>query len=298
MLRRPGALVHMRTPALIVLVILLCVPAHAADRITILTDAFGQTPALHQDWGFAALIEVGGRRILFDTGNDRRKFEENVRALRVDLRRLDFVVISHRHGDHTAGLPFLRTVNPAVKIYAPQDEHFGGPTPASFFRAEPSLPRHMRYFNGKPPQVVPHGSAWGDIPFVQVGATMEVMSGVRIVSAVSDAPGMRDLRELALVVDTASGPVVVVGCSHPGVETLVRAAAIAGPIRLLAGGFHWVTTAEPEIRRMATTLHDDLRVLAIAPGHCTGEVAFRTLQETFGDRYVYAGVGTRIPIAP
>jgi len=53
-----------------VLVLLLHVAVAHAGRITILMDAFGRTPELHQEWGYAALIEVGGKRILFDTGND------------------------------------------------------------------------------------------------------------------------------------------------------------------------------------------------------------------------------------
>ena len=214
----------MRAFVLGLLLVQACTAA-AADRITIITDAFGKAPRLEQDWGYAALIEIGGKRILFDAGNDARKFERNVRALKIDLRRLDFVVVSHRHGDHTAGLRYLRRRNPAVGIYVPDDEHFGGPTPAAFFRPEPSLPAHMRYFNGDPPAVVPHGSAWDGISFIRVNAPTELFPGFRLIPAVSESPGMRDLRELALSIDTPSGRVIVVGCSHPGVESVLKAAA-------------------------------------------------------------------------
>lgn len=271
--------------------------AHAGDRLTVLTDAFGRDARLDQDWGYAALIEIGGKRILFDTGNDAAMFERNVRRLGIDLRRLDFVVISHRHGDHTAGLHYLRRVNPKVRIYAPRDEHFGGPTPAAFFRPDPSLPRHMRYFRGEPPQVVPHGTAWGNLSFIQVEATTEVTPGVRLVPAVSEAPGMRDLRELALIMETPAGQIVVVGCSHPGVESVLQSVTRDGAsVRLLAGGFHWVTMPVPEIQRMAKRLRDEFRVGSVAPGHCTGEAAFKELQAAFGDDYIYAGVGTVIPL--
>lgn len=287
----------MRMAAGLVVLFLHAFTAGAADRITILTDAFGRGARLEQDWGYAALVEVGGRRILFDTGNDAGKFARNVSRLDADLRKLDFVVISHRHGDHTAGLRHLRRVNPRVRIYAPQDEHFGGPTPRVFFRPDPSLPGHMRYFNGDPPPVVPHGTAWGDIPFTLIDTITEVMPGVRLIPAVSDAPGMRDLRELSLAIDTPSGRIVIVGCSHPGVRTILEMATRDGAaVRLLAGGFHWVTTPEPEIRRMAVELRDAFKVGAVAPGHCTGEAAFRELREAFGDRSIYAGVGTVIPL--
>lgn len=278
--------------------VLAAVPARAADGITILTDAFGRDKALAYDWGYAALVEIGGKRILFDAGNNAELFERNVKALKVDLTRLDAVVISHRHGDHTAGLRFLRRQNPAVKIYAAADEHFGGPTPQAFFRApDPTLPAEMRYFNGATPAEVPHGSAWGDIAFVQITTPTEILPGVRLVPAVSDAPGMRDLREISLAVDTPRGQVLLVGCSHPGIEKLVELASEGGrPIRLVAGGMHLVTTAAAEIRRIAQALKNRWQVQAVAPGHCTGETAFKLLRDIFGERYVYAGVGMRLDL--
>jgi 7,8-dihydropterin-6-yl-methyl-4-(beta-D-ribofuranosyl)aminobenzene 5'-phosphate synthase len=64
-----------------------------ARRITILYDAFGEPSALQKDWGYAALVEYGGRRILFYTGNDSKILEHNAKQLGVDLSRLDAVVI-------------------------------------------------------------------------------------------------------------------------------------------------------------------------------------------------------------
>ena len=73
-------------------------------EITVLYDAFGKPSAMKKDWGFSALIEYRGKRILFDTGNNADIFAHNVKAKGIDLTTLDFVVISHRHGDHTSGL--------------------------------------------------------------------------------------------------------------------------------------------------------------------------------------------------
>ena len=39
-------------------------------RITVLYDAFGNTPGMQKDWGYAAYIQYAGKRILFDTGNN------------------------------------------------------------------------------------------------------------------------------------------------------------------------------------------------------------------------------------
>ena len=95
-------------------------PATLANRVTILYDAFGTSPRMKKDWGYSALIEYGGKRILFDTGNNSEIFAQNVTVSGVDLTKLDLVVISHRHLDHTAGLAHLLRVNPGVRIYAPK----------------------------------------------------------------------------------------------------------------------------------------------------------------------------------
>src|SRR5207248_7835600 len=72
----------------------------AKVQITVLYDAFGKDSEMRKDWGYAALVEYGGKRILFDTGNDSDVFRQNAKAKGVDLSKLDFVVLSHRHGDH------------------------------------------------------------------------------------------------------------------------------------------------------------------------------------------------------
>src|SRR4026209_2863697 len=111
------------------------------NRITILYDAFGKDASMRKDWGFSALVEIAGKRILFDTGDDRDIFAANVKAKSVDLTKLDFVVLSHRHGDHMAGLAHVLSVNPTVKIYAPKEGFgiYGSSLPAGFFREGPTL---------------------------------------------------------------------------------------------------------------------------------------------------------------
>ncbi len=99
-------------------------PDPAKAQITVLYDAFGRESALQKDWGYAAFVEMSGKRILFDTGNNAEVLANNAAAKGVDLARLDFVVMSHRHGDHMGGMSYLLSVNPKVRIYAPK-EGFG-----------------------------------------------------------------------------------------------------------------------------------------------------------------------------
>lgn len=274
--------------------------ANPRERITVLYDAFGKDPAMKKDWGFAALVEVGGKRILFDTGDDPAIFAQNVKTAGIDLKRLDFVVISHRHGDHIAGLNHVLSVNPKVKIYAPQ-ENFGifhDRKATKFIRQEPSLPSDMRYFDGKLPETMEFGSAFPGANIQMIDKTTEVAPGVTLIAQVSDAPTTKELKELSLAINTPEGIVLVVGCSHPGIESIVSEAAKINPhVRLVAGGFHLVAAQDPAIEKVAASLHDSLKVDWIAPGHCTGEPTFAALQRAFGTKYLYAGVGTVLELS-
>ena len=269
-------------------------------QITILYDAFGKDSAMQKDWGYAALVEYGGKRILFDSANNPEIFAQNVKAKHIDLSKLDFVVISHRHGDHIGGLAYLLKVNPKVKIYAPKEGFgvFGADLPSSFYRKDPSLLPEQRYYGGAPPDVMRFGSAWPGANFQLVDNTAEIASDIHLISLVSDKAGTLELRELSLAMNTPDGIVLVVGCAHPGIDNIVEAASTINPrIHLIAGGFHLVVAKDPDIEKIVTTLHDTFKVQFVAPGHCTGEPAFVALRKAFGDRYLYAGLGTTLPLS-
>ena len=271
----------------------------SSNRITILHDSFGRRGDLRKDWGFAALVEFGGRRILFDAGNDARTFAENTDSLGVDLRSLDFAVISHRHGDHTSGLDHLLRVNPTIAVYTPDETYgvFGSSLPGAFYPRRPALPLHMQYYDGHPPETIRHGTPWSGARFVWIKETTELVQDVWVVSVVSDVPGTREMRELSLALRTSNGLVLVAGCSHPGIERILAGArGVHDRVEIIFGGLHLVLTDEVEVRRVANALRKEWRVSQIAPGHCTGEPAFLVLSEVFGDKYVYAGLGESVGI--
>ncbi len=273
--------------------------AAAPARITILYDAFGSDPTMTKDWGYSALVEVNGKRILFDTGDDPAIFAKNVKAKGVDLTKLDFVVLSHRHSDHVGGLSYLLTVNPRVKIYAPKEGFgiFGSDLPSTFYRKDDSLPVEMRYYNGAPPETMRFGTVFPGANIQLIDGTSEVAPGITLISLVSDAPGTKELKELSLAVNTPNGLVLVVGCSHPGIETIIAEAARINPhIHFIAGGFHLVVASDAAIEKVGASLHDTYRVDYIAPGHCTGEPTFAALQKLFGARYLHAGLGTTLGV--
>lgn len=270
-------------------------------QITILYDAFGERSALEKDWGYSAFVEYGGKRILFDTGNNPDILAKNAKAKGVDLSRLDFAVLSHRHGDHMGGMDYLLRVNPDVKIYAPKENFgvYGFSLPGSFYRRDESLTPEQRYYGGSPPPLMRFGSAWPRAHFELVDNTMEIAPGIHLIALVSDRPGTLELLELSLAIETPDGLVLVVGCSHPGIENIVAtAASIDRHIHLVAGGLHLVAAQDADIDKAVKSMNDTWKVDYVAPGHCTGEPAFAALRKSFGDRYMYAGLGTRLTMAP
>ena len=293
---------HISLRALAVFILLLAQMAVAAtpNRVTILYDSFGKSPTLTMDWGFAALVDYGGKRILFDTGNNAQIFEHNVKAAGVDLQKLDFVVMSHRHGDHMGGLAYLLKVNPTVKIYAPKERSgvYGDDQPSStWYRKDPSLPTEQRYYRGAPPEIIHMGEAWPNANFQLIDKNIEIVPGMYLIALVSDTPGTLEVHELSLAIRTPDGLVLVVGCSHPGVEHILREASAIDPhINLLFGGLHQIQAPDPEVERIARVLHDQYKLDRIAPGHCTGEPEFAALKKTFGDHYLYAGVGSVVDL--
>jgi 7,8-dihydropterin-6-yl-methyl-4-(beta-D-ribofuranosyl)aminobenzene 5'-phosphate synthase len=276
------------------------VPCQAQDRLTILYDAFGEKRDLTKDWGFSVLVEHDGKRILFDTGNNAPNFEHNVKALGIDVTKLDFVVISHRHADHATGLRYVLSVNPSVTVYVPTDgsNGFGGaPFPKTYLRADESLPEKMRYFAGAEPEHFASGKLYDTGNFVLVNKLTEVMPGVFLVPTVSQKKGTLELPELTLAIKRPNGLLLVDGCSHAGIEAILEAASAVDPrTEIVFGGFHLVTTPVEEIDALVENLKAKWKVQRIAPGHCTGEPAFARLKKAYGEKYVYAGLGTTVVV--
>jgi 7,8-dihydropterin-6-yl-methyl-4-(beta-D-ribofuranosyl)aminobenzene 5'-phosphate synthase len=282
--------------------LLLAISGHAEtkDHVTILYDAFSGNNAVTKDWGFSALVEHDGKRILFDTGNNPEIFEHNVKALNVDLTKIDFAVISHRHADHASGLKYLLKINPDVTVYVPADGDNGfgdSEFPRVFYRPEPSLPAKMRYFDAAYPEHLRSGKLYDTGHFVLVDKLTEVAPGIFLLYTVSNIPRTLELPELTLAIKGPHGLMLVDGCSHSGIEEILKAASAVDPhTHIVFGGMHLVRTSVPDIDILIDALKNKWKLEKVAPGHCTGEPAFLRLQKAFGDDYLYAGAGTRLEI--
>ena len=269
-------------------------------RVTILYDAFGKPSNLKRGWGYSALVEYGGKRILFDTGGESSDFAYNVKTMGVDLTRLDFVVLSLRHADHTSGLNYVLSVNPGVKVYTPNDPAIsialiGGPLMKLIQRKIDTVPEDIRYFDGHPPAKMTSGTPWPGAQFFQIRDLTEVLPGFFLLSTQSDVTGTKEMNEISLAIKTPKGIVVIVGCSHPGIEKILATVSkVDSQIHAVFGGFHLVDIADAEVTRMASAFKDKWKIARMAPGHCTGQFAFVELIRVYGSNFDRAGLGSVI----
>ena len=174
-----------------------------------------------------------------------------------------------------------------MTIYAPKEGFgvYGADLPSAFYRKDASLPPEQRYYDGVPPEVMRFGSAWPGANIRLIDKTTEIAPGMHLIALVSDKPGTLELRELSLAIDTPDGMVIVVGCSHPGIDNIVRAAAAINP------RIHSHRRRLPPRRGPGCGHRGDRRGPArrlqgrpyVAPGHCTGEPTFAALQRAYGE---------------
>ncbi len=230
-----------------------------AMMLTVVFDNVPYDPRLQTGWGFAAWLEFGDRTVLFDTGADGAVLLANMATLGLDARAIDIVVLSHIHGDHTAGLTGLLAANPEVTVYLP--------------RAFPA---------GFKEQVRAAGAE-----IVQVNAPTEILPGLWSTGQMGSG-----IVEQALVVRTEKGLLVITGCAHPGVDEMVACARDVGQdeVALVVGGFHLGGASQARIREIVSAFRR-LRVQHVAPCHCTVDAAREAFRVAFGEKYHHCGVG-------
>ena len=234
------------------------------ERVLILYDNRSDRSDLQPGWGFSALIEFGGHRVLFDTGADKVVLEHNATALGVDLAAIDTLVLSHEHCDHIGAVTSALHKNLDV-FY-----------PASF----------SVLFQGEVEEK-PERAPWRAHP---VSLPIEIVPGITSTGEMG-----KEIVEQALIIRGPAGPTLITGCAHPGIVEIARVATdLAGePLHLVLGGFHLYKKNKPEVEEIAVALKR-LGVKRIAPCHCTGMAAMKTLQNAFADASVDVKVGTEI----
>jgi 7,8-dihydropterin-6-yl-methyl-4-(beta-D-ribofuranosyl)aminobenzene 5'-phosphate synthase len=268
-------------------------------RLTILGDNAVADLGVKAVWGFACLVEAHGHTVLFDTGADPAVLKDNLAALKVDPAKIEAVVISHWHPDHTRGAPGLGKLA-GVRALTPRGlEDFATLRSAG---VKEDVARRMADWLAK--EIAKVTSA--GLELVAVSEATPLFDGIAISEPLpfgqipTDKPGTESTYpfwEQCLTVDTPDGLVVIVGCAHPGILPMLEQVKrqTGRPLYFVIGGLHLLQEQEDAVRQIATAMQA-MGVARVSATHCTGKAAVRVFRDVFGDRYVNAGVGAVIDL--
>jgi 7,8-dihydropterin-6-yl-methyl-4-(beta-D-ribofuranosyl)aminobenzene 5'-phosphate synthase len=256
-------------------------------KITVLSTMLTDIDGIGE-WGFAAVVEVDGCRVLFDTGARRETVLRNAEELKVDLSGITDVVLSHHHDDHTGGLVTLREAlrarNPAALsrahvargIFEPRRyEGERGANPMLGYREAYEATGARMIEHAKPDTLCP--GVWLTGP---VARRYPERNWPKWSSIVRGSETVEDTlpEDQSLVVRTADGLTVVTGCGHAGIGNIMAQARemMPGiPLVAVVGGLHLLDADDKTLGWTAERMRE-AGVKHLLGAHCTGiEAVYR-----------------------
>ncbi len=277
-------------------------------KITTIAENYAGKPYLTGEWGFSAFVETKDVNVLCDAAVGTAA-TTNAEWLGVDLTRVDKIVLSHSHFDHTEGLPLaLRKIHKDIEVIGAPDL-FEGAKYSVDGRVRPKL------FIGIPYQR-PFLENWG----ARFTLTREPMKLAANVMTSGEIPLVTDFEKVGedylvietngkmvkddfiddrfLVVTTSKGLVVILGCAHRClINSLYHAKKVTGvdKIHTVIGGCHLVDASEERIMKTISALKE-LQVERVGVSHCTGLRAGAMMAHELGDRFFFNTSGTTVSV--
>lgn len=232
--------------------------------IRVIYDNYIKTEGLKSDWGYSIVIEGLDKEILFDTGTKPDIFESNFRKMGLNPGRIDLLVISHEHGDHTGGIPAFVKMKRDIPVIFPSSFSDSFKKKMVGLGLEPILVN-------EPAKICENLYSSGEFDF--------------------------QIPEHALVLNTKQGLVVMTGCSHPGIVEMLKEikSTFNKNVFMVFGGFHLLEKSEKEMDTIITEMKA-LGVVKCGATHCTGNAQLKMIKEAFGVNYFELGVGNSIII--
>jgi 7,8-dihydropterin-6-yl-methyl-4-(beta-D-ribofuranosyl)aminobenzene 5'-phosphate synthase len=274
-----------------------------ALRIITLSDNTAAAGDFLGEWGLSILIETDDATILLDTGTSISAVH-NANNLGIDLSKIDKIILSHGHYDHTGGLrEVLRRMRKEVEIIAhpdvwqakysrregKPDRYIGIP-----FRSEELESLGARFRLAKEPVKITDNT-WtsGEVPMVTEYETIDTGLFIK-----QDSDFLPDLvmDDKAIIVETEQGLVIILGCAHRGmINTVYHARKITGvnEIQAVIGGSHLIGASEERLWQSIATIQE-LGVQKLGLCHCTDLPAISILAQEFGENFIFNKAGTSL----
>jgi 7,8-dihydropterin-6-yl-methyl-4-(beta-D-ribofuranosyl)aminobenzene 5'-phosphate synthase len=243
------------------------------------------------EWGFAALVEADGKKILFDTGARPNTVLENAKELKIDLSDVQDVILSHFHDDHTTGLMTLRREfmkkNPAAlsRVHVGKgiflERRGRDHNPMIAIEKEYEATGGKFIVHDKPDEILP--GVWLTGPVPRTYPEKNYPAGIEVKEG--DAWVEDNLPEdQSLVFKTPRGLVLLAGCGHAGmINTLEYARKLIrpAPIDAAIGGFHLFNAKDEQLNWTADKLKE-FQTVQILGAHCTGIESVYRLRQRLG----------------
>jgi 7,8-dihydropterin-6-yl-methyl-4-(beta-D-ribofuranosyl)aminobenzene 5'-phosphate synthase len=254
------------------------------------------------EWGFSALIEADGRKILFDTGARPETVLGNAKELGIDLSDVTEVFMSHGHTDHTGGLMTLRrefskrNPNAFSIVHIGEGAFYPRPESSPYSQSLTQLKADFEKSGGKfimyqkPTEIYPNVWITGPVPRTNDEKNWSGSGKVALPNGQVVADNVPE--DQSMVFDTNEGLVIVSGCGHAGVVNTVEYARqmVTAPAATLIGGFHLFNLSDERLQWTAEKLKGyGLRTFVGA--HCTGIDAVFYLKSKLDLEKHYAVVG-------
>ncbi len=228
--------------------------------------------------GLSFVIRSDNKTVLFDTGKGEI-LEHNIKVMNLNPEKIDALVLSHGHYDHTGGLEHLaKCLNTEIQVYAHpaalEPKFSKSSTVFKYIGISKNNRNYLQkldtnlIFTEKPTKITENISCTGEIP--RTNSIENRSTKFYLDKTTSNPDIMRD--DQALYINTEKGVVVLLGCCHAGfANTIDYIAKLAKTETIYAviGGTHLRNANFAQLDFTASVLKK-YQVQLFAPCHCSG----------------------------